>query len=593
MNRFKFRLMVGVAAVGALCASSAAFAGDACSVTFDQNGVETVVITGQINGPSHSFSCSGDTFFTATYDTALVFNPATVTTRNVDLYTTELVGKLDGGTILYDHTFNSAFNAPEVQSGVTAAMAAITTAGGPGVVITSPKLVSHTVTTSTASSSVYTVAAVATSQTAATYVGPGTFPGLHYYASGSTDGGNFIWTVTNPELAPALPGQNTVCTPVLSTANDITVDNNTVTTVPVGTVLAEKPVCTANVGGSIALDGGQTQINLNTTTTFTIDTATTDTVTTTTAEVYDIDGVSVHGIGMIHAVAPVAVFDQSEGFAGRAFEALSGGAWLTPWGSRGTTAARGSVAGDRRDAWGMDGGLARNFGPLRLGMAIDTGSTDLTLSDGSERGRLDMAGAGVFAQVGSATGWGLSLGAGQSGGKVRTSVNVPGFADTAQAHEKISEQWLAAEVRDTLKLGRWTVTPNAGMTSAKTDLKGFSESGSMFDLSGGAASPHRTREWAGVDLAYAVGAKLNLSAGIKAVHFTGAVTPSRPVAYVAFPDVTGLSETAPVARANGASLDLGLDYQATPAIVVSLSGSALMRDDRADTSLWAGIRAAF
>ena len=78
--------------------------------------------------------------FTASTSEELVFNAPVVVTNDTSSFQTELIGKLNGGVILYDQSFNAAFGTPTVAAGVTAAITAITTAGGPGVVITGPTL---------------------------------------------------------------------------------------------------------------------------------------------------------------------------------------------------------------------------------------------------------------------------------------------------------------------------------------------------------------------------------------------------------------------------------------------------------------------
>jgi hypothetical protein len=63
---------------------------------------------------------------------ALTFAPATTTTVQATDFDTQIVGKLDGGVILFDQSFDAAFDTPTVQNGVKLAITAITTAGGPG-----------------------------------------------------------------------------------------------------------------------------------------------------------------------------------------------------------------------------------------------------------------------------------------------------------------------------------------------------------------------------------------------------------------------------------------------------------------------------
>lgn len=59
-----------------------------------------------------------------------VFNTPVTTTANVLAYSTQVLGRLNGGTPLYDQTFAVPYSDPTAQAGVAAARAAITTAGG-------------------------------------------------------------------------------------------------------------------------------------------------------------------------------------------------------------------------------------------------------------------------------------------------------------------------------------------------------------------------------------------------------------------------------------------------------------------------------
>ena len=60
----------------------------------------------------------------------VVFNTPTTRTTNTTIYATEIIGRLNGGTPLYDHTFSVPYSDAAAQGGVVAARAAITTAGG-------------------------------------------------------------------------------------------------------------------------------------------------------------------------------------------------------------------------------------------------------------------------------------------------------------------------------------------------------------------------------------------------------------------------------------------------------------------------------
>src|SRR5262249_35752869 len=111
-----------------------------------------------------------DTFAMSTRD-ALVFNAPTVTTNHVNVFSTQIIGRLLGGTPLYDQTFAEAFNSVTVQNALIAARAAITTAGGPGVIIGDPVRTASSTTSSTTSTSTYSLAGpgVATVNTVTTF----------------------------------------------------------------------------------------------------------------------------------------------------------------------------------------------------------------------------------------------------------------------------------------------------------------------------------------------------------------------------------------------------------------------------------------
>ena len=68
----------------------------------------------------------------------LVFNPATVTTTQLNAFSTQVLGRLNGGTV-FNQTFSAAVNDASVQAGFASARLAITASGGPGVVIGAPQ----------------------------------------------------------------------------------------------------------------------------------------------------------------------------------------------------------------------------------------------------------------------------------------------------------------------------------------------------------------------------------------------------------------------------------------------------------------------
>src|SRR5665213_840012 len=308
---------------------------------------------------------------------ALQFAPATQTLNQVTQFDTELIGRLNGGTPLYDRSFDAAFATPIVQAGVAAAKAAITSAGGPGVIVTGPTLISHNVTTGSASVSVYSLdpsQPALTTITNTTTFGPATVNGGVPLVIG--------FTSPNPNF-----GLYTLCLGVA------------------GLPSTTEPACTAVNGGTLAILAGQTDINVNTNVTQLIDTATTTTDTTTTDEIYEIDGI-VRAIGTVHSAVPEAGFDAAERFSRRLLDAgldgswsspptgvalaangplrqiaLGGApmnpapfspwhAWAEPYGYVAHTGSSGGFPGDTRSGGGIDGSIGVDFaGGFRIGLS--------------------------------------------------------------------------------------------------------------------------------------------------------------------------------------------------------------------------------
>ena len=547
--------------------------------------------------PVDQFNCQTD----FSYSTAgeIVLNSPSVTTLATTRYETELLARIDGGSLVYDRSFALPFADPAVQDGVAQARVAITTAGGPGVLILGPTLTRHNVTTTSSSVTTYSLNHSSETDTVATYIGStiitdseGRAGAAANFREGDTAYVNGVAVGTFGEaygtrtlFETVVDGVVTGPTPDLY-IGPVSNCDAAMATLP-STV---KPVCVTGGGLPVLLSGGQVDININFATTYYIDQATVTTEDTLMDETYTLTG-TVKPIGVVHAVAPVAAFDQGEGLAARGFAQMPGDGvhvWLAPWGSRGTT------AGDRRDASGIDGGLT--WGVARhvtLGIAVDTGHTDLSLSDGSEWGRLDLAGVGVFARFGGETGWGASLGAGSERGHVRATVTVPGFSDVGSSRELVTQGWAAAEVHDTIVRERWAVIPNAGIITSHARFKGFNETGSQFDLDATAQSLHRNRAWVGVDAVWSATTKLDLSMGIKAIRFSGAVTPTRKVTFADFPDAGVLTVTALAAKKTGANVDLGANYHVGKSSTVFVSFNATARDKHTDTAIFAGFRVGF
>jgi N-acetylneuraminic acid mutarotase len=210
------------------------------------------------NVPDTNCNPGGQTVVTNTTSFALAFQPATVTAVTATAASTEIIGKYQG-TVVYDQTFPAAYGTPTVQSGVTAANAAIAAAGGPGAVIPAPALISSSNTTGTASTSVYSpnpAAPVFATGTTTTF-GPATIRAV----AGGEDG---------PALNPTVD--------LLNECNEISLPSTTM------------PTCYATDPGLFQVESGQTDLNIATTVTYFIDVVTTTTTTTTTATTYSING---------------------------------------------------------------------------------------------------------------------------------------------------------------------------------------------------------------------------------------------------------------------------------------------------------------
>ena len=531
----------------------------------------------------------GDVVVTEDDTVALQFAPATQVTTTANVTTTELIGTLNGGKPVYDQTFTAAFSSPIVQAGVSAARLAITSAGGPGVIIGNPTLVSHMVTTGNVSSTSYVLDRANTN---GGYSNTGQ-PLPLFYSAGTTTTQTFgPATLNGPQTGVAYASNGN--------PNTGFTDICTFPTTPTTT----KPTCTAVNGGSFTVFAGQLDVNVNTTVTYLVDTTTTTTTTTTTADVYDINGVSVQGIGSIHAVVPVAGFDASEGFVTRGFsQANSGDApdnpirpWFEYWGQSSSTTGSMGGPGDTRSGNGVDGGVMLALSHyLLIGAGVDDGHTNLALSDGSESGRVHLTQGGLFARIGAATGLSTRIGLGFGGGAVDTVSTISGNTSSTGSHESLRTFWLGTEISAPMAVagGRLIFIPLLGANYTAVTLNGFSEDGASFALAGVAETNKRTREWAGVDLGVPLSPRLMLTGGLRALHYDGDLTPGRSVSFVNYPAVTGLVASAPTTQRWGATASAGIEWRLIQQITLFASGDLRAQDSNTDKSLRIGLRSAF
>jgi outer membrane autotransporter protein len=445
----------------------------------------------------------GATVVSATQFDSLSFTAPTLITVQQSLSVTQLIGRLNHGAILYDRTFNASFNTPMVQAGVTAAIAAITSAGGPGVVITGPTLVSHVVTTGSSSTSVYSLN-----------------PASQDPVTHRPQASQFVITTTSvfgPTTIGAfvpIPGGGT--NPNAGVLGRCNVD-----TLPSVT----RPVCTPVDPGVLTVLPGQLDINVNTEVIYLIDTTTTTTMTTTTTEVYDLDGMTVRGIGTVHAAGAEAGFDQADRFARRlvdaGLDAGPGEAWAEAYGYRVRSGSAGDFPGDRRHGYGVDGGFGHAFGEtVRLGAAFDYGTSRIGEASAGEQARLRLAQIGlhgawrsgpVHASLAATYGW----------GRISAQVTPTGLTATASSRYPVRTAGASAEAGYRIAAPGFVLTPALGAAYEHVRAGSFTETGSLLALDGRARSYDRYKGWLGLSAETEGGSPLVLRAYGRVVAFGG------------------------------------------------------------------------
>ena len=368
----------------------------------------------------------------------------TSATVNVTNNSTQIIGRLQGGTALYDQTVPVAFSAPAAQASVTAARAAITTAGGAGVIIGAPTL--------TASSS-STTSSVATREVSRQSVDD-----------------------TRPAVVTFGPA-----------------------TVLVGDLDAG--------GTTVVLSSSESNINVHTETFLTINNLTTTTNTTTLFEQYTLTGV-VQAVGSVHTAAQSGALDAGGHFLRRLGEESSRGgqtpirAWAEGYGVSARQKARGGVPGDDRDSQGFAAGLQANLSPtVSIGGAIDFGKTDIDLDAAfAETGDIDLTQMGLTAGFGSGP-WFANLAASYGVGDVYTTHAVGGVST---AKYDIYTTGALAEAGYRFAFAGLDVSPSIGADYTSVRSSSFSETGGLA-LTASGHTADRTRLWAGVELGQGAG----------------------------------------------------------------------------------------
>ena len=315
---------------------------------------------------------------------------------------------------------------------------------------------------------------------------------------------------------------------------------------------ATKPTCSAVNGGTFTVLAGQTDINVNTDTTFLIDTTTTTTDTTTTTEVYDIDGKSVQGIGASHAAVADAGFDAADRFGRRLLGA--GGeegrpkpgdpVWLEGYGYQTDTGAHGGFPGDRTQGGGINGGLDYQFaGGLTLGAAIDYQAATIDERAAGEHADLSLVQAGVYGGRRSGSLF-ASLAATYGWGSAATAVTPPTFTQTASAKSSPTAADVSAEAGDRFAVQGVSLTPSIGAAWTHIQSGAFTETGSVLDLTGPSKGLDRYKGWVGLSAEATLGSgggALSLGAYGRALALGGDDVVKLPVTFVGSPTLLAIS----------------------------------------------------
>lgn len=476
----------------------------------------------------------------------LVFRPSTTLTQSTMSFVTEIRGLLNGA-LVFERTFAEPFASSNVQGGVTAARIAITGAGGPGVVISGPTLVSRSETVTTSSTSLFSAAGVS---------GP-LIP--------------FITPVTGP--AETRVGFLNDC-------------RSSVAALPSST----RPTCVPLPGQTLTVSAGSTVLIARQEIDFFIDEAVTTTNNTQVTERYELNG-AVQPVGAIHTAMQSGLFDLAgrllrrlgdEGSAGLFGEPATravgttfaadlpadaapvapaplpifhqGRGWAEAYGIRARTDAWREVPGDRRDAHGFAGGVSYVPVPwLMLGFGIDQGRVDVVVPAAVERANIDLTQVASVARISNGP-FALALSATYGFGSVDTT---RAFLAVSSASYDVRLWGVLAEASYRFDLGPWHVVPKAGADYVRVEGDRFSEIG-LLGLIARPTDTNRSRAFAGIEVgrAFAIGevAWLDLSSSIRAVTVLDGAERTLPVAFAAAPNI-GLTIRGNEARGTG--IDLG------------------------------------
>lgn len=467
----------------------------------------------------------------------LQFNDAVVTTQSDVGYSTQIIGRLSGGTALYDQLFALPYLDPAVQLGLDQARMAITTAGGPGIIIVGPVLTASSTTTTSAGVTVYTLAGTVT---------------------------------TVADAADVVFGPATV------TAGDL--NECDVSSLPSTTM----PTCVDLPGVVMDLNSNQTSANVAIDVVHTIDQATTITNTTTVFEQYTLTGV-VQAVGGVHGAVQSGALDAGGRFLRRlgqaaavegepmilqplpgvavlsevdaGIAALPVATWAEAYGTAASSEGDDVTPGSERRSAGLAAGASVGLSDdVTLAFGLDHGSTSVELDEAfAESATIALTQLGVAAGLSSGP-WVGTLAATAGFGAVETLHEVGGRASATYGLETFG---VLAQLGYAFELEGTQITPGVGVDYAVAHTDGFRESGGLA-LVAREHTSDRVRAWIGVDVARSSGA-LDLTGHLRLVGTVAGSEGELPVAYAG---ISGAPMTISGAGANGIGLEFGgkLEY---------------------------------
>ena len=395
----------------------------------------------------------------------------------VSNFVTRLIGRLNTGQVVFDQSYADAFGSGLVQGALTAVRTAITSAGGPAVVILSP--VRTASQSNTSSSSVSSDQLTGTTQSVFTQIlfGPGT----------------------------VITGDRGVCV----TPGGVTGPPLNNYTPPTGCSLP---------GTLYVVGDDETNFNDHLITNEQIIRTTTVTTTTTLNETYELVGV-VTPVGGVHGALVREAGLSGERFLKRLVtgpdgypdvpegdgEALFNRVWLEAYGAWGSLDGSGDLSpGYDADVYGVSAGLGREVSEgltLSLGLDLSWAETEMALpGDFPEAGDSDLTqvGLALHKDWGRAEG-GLAFTYGW--GTFETASGSDGLGGVSVAKTDASLWGLEGRIGVASILGGGTLTPHAGFTWVNVDFDAMTGSGSAFDLFVSGDTQTSFQLYAGLDYA--------------------------------------------------------------------------------------------